>query len=97
MSDIHYTQLIKQLASEVPASLIDFSQPRDVARMPTQATSNFITNKEQGDWAEDVLFRAVNEFSDQLVAVRYGKADDIIAGDADFPRFSKRTKKSWTK
>ena len=55
--------------------------------MPTQASSEFITNKQQGDWAEDVIFRAINENSNNIVAVRYGKSDDLVAGDAGFEQF----------
>jgi type II restriction enzyme len=55
--------------------------------MPTQASSEFITNKQQGDWAEDVIFRAINEHSRNVVAVRYGKSDDLVAGDSGFEQF----------
>jgi len=47
-----YYERITELTRTVPVELVDFSAPRDVARIPTQASSNFITNKEQGDWAE---------------------------------------------
>jgi len=39
---------------------VDFSLPRDLARTPTQASSNFITNKEQSDWAESQLSFCMN-------------------------------------
>lgn len=55
--------------------------------MPTQASSEFITNKQQGDWAEDLLFRAINENSKNIVAVKYGKGDDLVAGDEGFDAF----------
>lgn len=32
-------------------------------RPPTMANSEFLTNKEQGDWAEQIVFKAINEFS----------------------------------
>ena len=67
--------------------LIDFSQPRDVAHTPTQASSNFITNKEQGDWAENLVTRAINETSKNYVAVKYGKSDDLLAGEEGFDIF----------
>lgn len=43
----------------------------------TQAFSEFITNREQGDWAEDLLFRAIQEISRDIVPVRYGRTDKI--------------------
>ncbi|MDE5760780.1 MAG: AccI family restriction endonuclease, partial [Bacteroides sp.] len=61
-----YFEQIKDLASRVPDNLVDFSLPRDVARTPTQASSNYITNKEQGDWAENVIVRAINGVSERF-------------------------------
>lgn len=82
-----YYERIRELTKNVPVSLVDFSLPRDLARTPTQASSNFITNKEQGDWAENLVTRAINETSKNFVAVKYGKSDDLIAGDEGFDNF----------
>jgi len=82
-----YFDEIRELTKLIPAAIVDFSQPRDRTSPPTQASSNFITNKEQGDWAEDLIFRAINETSDNYIAVRYGKSDDLIAGEEGFDRF----------
>lgn len=85
-----YYERIRELTKNVPANLVDFSLPRDLARTPTQATSNFITNKEQGDWAERLIIQAINEVSENYVAVKYGKSDDIIAGEEGFDEFYKQ-------
>lgn len=82
-----YFEELREVTKSIPTSIIDFSIPRDRTSPPTQASSNFITNKEQGDWAEDLIFRAINETSNNYVAVRYGKSDDLIAGDAGFKEF----------
>jgi type II restriction enzyme len=82
-----YFEKIQELTRLIPATIVDFSQPRDRTSPPTQASSNFITNKEQGDWAEDLIFRAINETSVNYIAVRYGKSDDLIAGDKGFKKF----------
>lgn len=82
-----YFEELRETTKSIPTSIIDFSIPRDRTSAPTQASSNFITNKEQGDWAEDLIFRAINETSDRYVAVRYGKSDDLIAGDEGFDKF----------
>ena len=42
-----YYNIIQELTSKISTSLVDFNAPRDKGRMPTQASSNFITNKEQ--------------------------------------------------
>ena len=82
-----YFQKIRVLTKGIPAELVDFSQPRDTARTPSQASSNFITNKEQGDWAENLITRAINETSKNFVAVKYGKSDDLVAGEEGFDAF----------
>ena len=82
-----YKDIINNICSSIHTGLIDFDEPRSEASMPTQASSEFITNKQQGDWAEDVLFRAINDNSENIVAVRYGKSDDLVAGDEGFEKF----------
>lgn len=82
-----YYEKIRELTKTVPTTLVDFGLPRDLVRTPTQASSNFITNKEQGDWAENLVTRAINETSKNFVAVKYGKSDDLIAGDDGFDSF----------
>ena len=82
-----YFKRIQSLTKSVNPEVVDFSAPRDEARMPTQASSEFITNKEQGDWAETVLFEAINKASKNYVAVHYGKSDNLVAGDDGFDEF----------
>lgn len=82
-----YFNELREITKIIPDTIVDFSIPRDRTSAPTQASSNFITNKEQGDWAEDLIFRAINETSKNYVAVRYGKSDDLIAGEIGFDDF----------
>jgi hypothetical protein len=82
-----YYDRISELTKTVPTTLVDFGLPRDPARTPTQASSNFITNKEQGDWAENLVFRAINETSKNFVAIKYGKSDNLVAGEDGFDTF----------
>jgi len=82
-----YFDEIRELTKLIPTTIVDFSEQKDRTSPPTQASSNFITNKEQGDWAEDLIFRAINETSKNYVAVRYGKSDDLIAGEEGFDKF----------
>lgn len=84
---MNYFEKIRELTKNVPASLVNFEVDRDKARTPTQASSNFITNKEQGDWAEDLITRAINESSSNFVAIKYGKSDNLVAGEDGFDEF----------
>ena len=82
-----YKDRINEICKTIHTGLIDFSKPRSEVSMPSQASSEFITNKQQGDWAENVLFRAINDNSQNIVAVKYGKSEDLVAGDAGFEKF----------
>ncbi|MDE6027571.1 MAG: AccI family restriction endonuclease [Muribaculaceae bacterium] len=80
----NYKEKIFRLASKVSPTIIDFSEERERSSPPTLASSEFITKRQQGDWAENVILKAVNEISGNVVAVKYGKSDDIIAGEDKF-------------
>jgi len=84
---MNYYDTIRELTKNVPTTLVDFGLPRDPSRTPTQASSNFITNKEQGDWAENLVTRAINETSKNFIAIKYGKSDDLVAGEEGFDSF----------
>jgi type II restriction enzyme len=56
-------------------------------RPPTMANSEFLTNKEQGDWAEQLVFKAINEYSEDYFAIEYGRSESIAAGDDGFADF----------
>lgn len=84
---MNYFETIREITKSIPTSIVDFSIQRERTSPPTQASSNFITNKEQGDWAELLIFKAINETFEGFVAVRYGKSDDLVAGEEGFDVF----------
>lgn len=84
-----YKDAINQLAEQVSPTIVNFNLPRIRNSPPTQASSEFITNREQGDWAERLILNALNKTNQNFVAVRYGKADQYVAGEAGFEEFYK--------
>lgn len=82
-----YIKEIDELIKIVPKDIVDFALRRRRGNVPTQAFSEFLTNREQGDWAEDLIFRAINEIKNGIIAVRYGKSDQIVAGEPRFKEF----------
>lgn len=82
-----YKSKIYELASQTPKSVIDFDAERRRGRAPTQAFSEFLTNREQGDWAERLVLTALNETYHDYVAVQYGRSDNLVAGDEGFSEF----------
>lgn len=56
-------------------------------RPPTLANSEFLTNKEQGDWAEEIIYNAINQHSSEYLAVKYGREEDLAPGEDGFEAF----------
>jgi hypothetical protein len=84
---VTYKDTIEGLARKVPPGIVDFNIPRVRSSPPTQASSEFITNREQGDWAERLILQAINKTNQNFVAVRYGRADQCVAGEQGFEEF----------
>lgn len=84
---MNYTQEIEELIKKVNKQIIDFDEERTRGTAPTQVSSEFLTNKEQGDWAEKTFMDGINNNSKKYIAVKYGRDDDIIAGEEGFKEF----------
>ncbi len=83
-----YKDRIRELSLNVPSNIVaDFNQQRKRSKPPTQAFSEFLTNREQGDWAERLVFSAINKTNRHFIAVHYGKSDRLVAGQAGFKEF----------
>jgi len=81
----HYRNRISRLIRQLP---FDIGEDWEATgRAPTLASSEFLTNKQQGDWAEKIVLEAINNASPGYTAVRYGKSDDLAAGDPGFADF----------
>ena len=68
-----YKDIIARLIESAPFD-ID-TQIRMDRKPPTMASSEFLTNKQQGDWAEEIVFNAINGHSTDHMALRYGRSD----------------------
>lgn len=74
-------KLIEQSPLEIDTEIEISGHP------PTMANSEFLTNKEQGDWAEQIVFKAINEFSGDFFAIKYGHFESLAAGEDGFADF----------
>ncbi len=86
-----YKDKIQELIVESPLEIDTEIEMKD--RPPTMASSEFLTNKEQGDWAENIIHKAINENSTDYFSVKYGRAESIAAGDKGFAEFYSRYQK----
>lgn len=82
-----YREKIEAIIPNISTTIVDFNKPRTRGTAPTQVSSEFLTNKEQGDWAEKTLLNGINSYSEKYIAVKYGRDDDIIAGEENFKEF----------
>lgn len=82
-----YRDRIHEISLRVPNDIVNFNKQRRRSKPPTQAFSEFLTNREQGDWAERLVFNAINKLNKHFVAVQYGRADRLVAGEVGFKEF----------
>ena len=83
-----YTKRLSALIKKIPDDLIGSLEPSgEKIRVPTQAFSEFLINRELGDWAEDVVTRAIDSAGLGLTAIRYGRSENLIAGEPGFKEF----------
>jgi hypothetical protein len=83
-----YDEAIEALVEDgISREVIDFRARYQKPRRPTRAFSEFLINKEMGDWAETLVQTEINHRLRGFQAVKYGRAGHIIAGDPSFPQF----------
>ena len=84
-----YLERIQALKAklEAMASPARLDLPFEQGRPPTQAFSEFLTNKEQGDWAEATFIANFNRTQLDLWAVKYGRSEDLVAGEPGFDAY----------
>src|SRR5258708_3586601 len=59
-------------------------KPVQKQRVPTDARSEFLANRAMGDWAEQMLSRAITRVLPEWKVTQYGSTDRIAAGHPDF-------------
>jgi type II restriction enzyme len=80
--ELSYKDKIATLVENAPYDIDPAMQI--TGRPPTMASSEFLTNKQQGDWAEQIVLNAINTHSFEYVAIPYGRSEEISAGDLGF-------------
>lgn len=88
-----YLSEVKQAINKSRKDLIDLTIERKKSNPPTQASSEFLTNKKQGDWAEKTFIKAFNSCSMHYVAVKYGLDNELVSGEDGFIDFYERYQK----
>ena len=75
-----YQEAISRLIAESPYEINTDVEVK--GRLPTLASSEFLTNKEQGDWSEEIVFNAINEHSQEYRAMKSEVFSQEIENDA---------------
>ena len=80
-----YKRKVSELIRKVP---FDIDTDIEIkVNKPSSASSYFLTNKEQGDWAEQIVYNAINENSLEYCAIKYGHMETMHAGDPGFDQY----------
>lgn len=84
-----YAARMNGLAEEVTAAHdIDlFAEKETDVTPPPPAQSEFLINKEQGDWAEQLVKYLLNQYLSNHIAVEYGRGEDRVSGEPGFREY----------
>ena len=83
-----YSKAVKALVEDgISREVIDFHATYKKPRPPTAAFSNFLINREMGDWAEDLLQAEMNYRLSGIKVLKYGNSGRILVGDPRFRKF----------
>ncbi len=80
-----YSTNIAKLISEHPLGINTSVQV--AGHTPAAVSSAFLINKEQGDWAENLVLTAFNKSYADYFAVHYGRDESLSAGDDGFDEY----------
>jgi hypothetical protein len=84
----NYLSRLIELIEKIPSELIGSLEPSaEKIRVPTQAFSDFLINRELGDWAEVIVKTSIESSGLGLSAIRYGRSENLIAGDPGFKEY----------
>jgi len=87
MAELYKEQIIR-LLGQVPFEIdLDLQVS---GRPPSEASSEFLTNREQGVWAENVVCNAINQYMQDYIAIHYGRAEVLAPGDEGFEEFYRK-------
>jgi hypothetical protein len=81
-----YVKSLRALVAAIPSKIL----PRSVqtaepkVRVPTQAFSEFLINRELGDWAERLVAAELEKAALALKSCGYGRNENLVAGDSGF-------------
>jgi hypothetical protein len=85
--DLYESAINALVKKGIKREVIDFRSEYKKPRQPTAAFSEFLINRQLGDWAETLLRVEINSKLKRFKALRYGASGRLIVGDPNFPKF----------
>jgi len=80
-----YDRAIQALVNcGISQNVTDYRHGYTTPRRPTAAHSNFLINRQLGDWTESLLRASFNQQFEEYKAAKYGAGGGLVAGDAGF-------------
>lgn len=88
---MEYEEAMHAIARGIPTEIVDLNAEWKKVRVPTQASSNFAINREQGHWAELTLARGLKKvIGAEYDVIQYGESGTSVAGEPGFYEFYTR-------
>jgi len=83
-----YESAIESLVEcNIPREIVDYRYGYKKPRRPTAAFSEFLINRQLGDWTESLFKNEINRQLKGFKALKYGAAGRLIVGDPNFVTF----------
>jgi hypothetical protein len=81
-----YVRGLRALVGAIPPNILPPLEPAAApkVRVPTQAFSEFLINRELGDWAERLVAAELQKTGLNLKSCAYGRSENLVAGDPGF-------------
>jgi AccI restriction endonuclease len=81
-----YVARLRDLVAAIPGAILPpvVRAAEGKVRVPTQAFSEFLINRELGDWAERLVSAELEKAGLALKCCSYGRSENLVAGDPGF-------------
>ena len=79
-----YARNVTELADQLPPKIKRLYPSKPGSHPPSDASSNFMINRNLGDWGEGLVRDSIDASTTGHFAVKYGRSGDLIAGDPQF-------------
>lgn len=82
-----YYKKVESVIRKLPDELVDLDIPRIKPPRPSLASSEFLINRNMGDWSEGLVKTSIESSTKEYIALKYGRSQNLVAGEPGFSKF----------